>query len=564
MTNQKTLLLTALIEQLKDDVAPEMKIDDYFEIFSNEQILKEYDLSYEEIMKGTIGNGGDGGIDGLFLFANEILIDVNEDLPKIKGTLKIDLFVIQSKNTSGFSEDVLDKFISSANDIFSLDTDIESLKTVYNSELLLHIEKFRELYMKNITKQPHLNINYLFSTKGIEIHSNVIRKVAKLKETILNYFDSANFKFDFITAEKLLELARTRKKETFAVKISESPIGTDDGGYICLVRLDEFFKLITDEEQQIQKYMFDANVRDYQGSVVVNKSIANSLLNEKQYEFWWLNNGITILTDNASVASKTLTITSPQIVNGCQTSFEIYSYFKNHSVSEDKRNITIRVIKTNDDNLRARIIQSTNSQTSIPPAVLSATDPLHRNIEEYLKHHNLYYDRRKNFWKNEKKPIKDIISIASLAQSFKSMILQEPHIARGKPSSLIKNPKDYENIFNKEYELESYYKIVLLQRRIELLLNETDFLERGEKLNIRYFVQCHFVLKSLKKQVKDCTTTKKYLLLFNAFNFNAINNDAINNSIKIVHQIYIVNGRSDSTAKAKYFTEAVINDAMSE
>ena len=49
MTNQKTILLTALIEQLKDDVAPEMKIDDYFEIFSNEQILKEYDLSYEEI-----------------------------------------------------------------------------------------------------------------------------------------------------------------------------------------------------------------------------------------------------------------------------------------------------------------------------------------------------------------------------------------------------------------------------------------------------------------------------------------------------------------------------------
>jgi len=564
MTNQKTILLTALIEQLKNDVAPEMKIDDYFEIFSNEQILKEYDLSYEEIMRGTIGNGGDGGIDGLFLFANEILIDVNEDLPKIRGTLKIDLFIIQSKNTSGFSEDVLDKFISSANDIFSLENEIESLKTVYNSEFLLHIDKFRELYMKNITKQPQLNINYLFSAKGVEVHSNVTRKVAKLKETILNYFDSANFKFDFITAEKLLELARTRKKETFTLKISESPIGTDDGGYICLVRLDEYFKLITDDDQQIQKYMFDANVRDYQGSVVVNKSIANSLLNEKDYEFWWLNNGITILTDNASVASKILTITSPQIVNGCQTSFEIYSYFKNHSVSEDGRNITIRVIKTNDDNIRARIIQSTNSQTAIPPAVLSATDPLHRNIEEYLKHHNLYYDRRKNFWKNEKKPIKDIISIASLAQSFKSMIIQEPHIARGKPSSLIKNDHDYKNIFNKEHELESYYKIVLLQRRIELLLNDAEYLERGDKLNIRYFVQCHFVLKSLKKQAKDFADIKKYLLLFNALDFNAIQDNDINNSIKKVYQIYIDNGRSDSTAKAKYFTEAVVNDAKSE
>lgn len=406
--------------------------------------------------------------------------------------------------------------------------------------------------------------NYLYSSKGTEIHNNVKRKVEKLEETILNYFDSAIFEFNFITAEKLLELARTRKKETFALKITESPIGTDDGGYICLVRLDEYFKLITDDEHQIQKYLFDANVRDYQGSVVVNKSIANSLLNEKEYEFWWLNNGITILTDNATVSSKILTITSPQIVNGCQTSFEIYSYFKKHSVSEDKRNITIRVIKTNDDTIRARIIQSTNSQTSIPPAVLSATDPLHRNIEEYLKHHNLYYDRRKNYWKNEKKPIKDIISIASLAQSFKSMIIQEPHIARGKPSSLIKNENDYKAIFNKKYELKSYYKIVLLQRRIEHLLNESDFLERGEKLNVRYFVQCHFVLKIINKQAKDYSKIEDYLQLFNSIDFDAINDDIIKDSIKIVHQIYIDKGRSDSTAKAKYFTEAVVNNATNE
>ena len=172
MTNQKTILLTALIKQLKDDVAPEMKIDDYFEIFSNEQILKEYDLSYEEIMRGTIGSGGDGGIDGLFLFANEILIDVNEDLPKIKGSLKIDLFIIQSKNTSGFSEDVLDKFIASANDIFSLENEINFLKPVYNADLLVHVEKFRELYMNNITKQPELNINYLVTFKSVYIMAN--------------------------------------------------------------------------------------------------------------------------------------------------------------------------------------------------------------------------------------------------------------------------------------------------------------------------------------------------------------------------------------------------------
>lgn len=562
MMRQKTILLTTLIEQLKQDVAPEMKINDYFEIFSNEQILKEYDLSYEEIMKGTIGNGGDGGIDGIFIFANEILLDVNDDLPKFRGELTIDLFIIQSKNKTSFDEEVLNKFIASANDVFALEKEVDSLHSVYNSELLSHVEKFRKLYMDNLTKQPQFNINYYYSSKGIEIHNNVHRKVEQLKDVILKYFDSSNFEFNFVTADKLLDLARTRKKETFSLKISESPIGTDDGGYICLVRLDEYFKLITDDDKQIQKYMFDANVRDYQGSIVVNKSIANSLLNEKNYEFWWLNNGVTILTENASVASKILTITSPQIVNGCQTSYEIYSYFKKHSIKEDNRNITIRVIKTSDDTIRARIIQSTNSQTSIPPAVLSATDPLHRNIEEYLKHYNLYYDRRKNYWKNEKKPIKDIVTIASLAQAFKSMIAQEPHISRSKPSSLVKNDEDYKQIFNNEYELESYYKIILIQRRIEALLSETDYFEKGDILNIRYSVQCHFVLKNRKNKLKTFDDIKAYLIGFNSVDYMGLEDNNVKESIRKVHQIYIDKGRSDSVAKAKYFTEAVVEDAM--
>ena len=562
MPNQKTILLTKLIEQLKQDVAPEMRIDDYFELFSNEQILKEYDLSYEEIIKGTIGNGGDGGIDGIFIFANEILIDVNDELPKFKGELKIYLFIIQSKNQSSFDEDVLNKFVASAKDIFALDKEIGSLRSVYNAELLSYVEIFRKLYMENITKQPQLKINYFYSAKGIEIHNNVSRKVQQLKDTILYYFDSSDFDFIFVTADKLLELARTRKKETFSLKISETPIGTDDGGYICLVRLDEYFKLITDDDKQIQKYMFDANVRDYQGSTVVNKSIANSLLNEKQFEFWWLNNGVTILSENASVASKILTITSPQIVNGCKTSYEIYSYFKKHSIKEDSRNITIRVIKTSDDAIRARVIQSTNSQTSIPPAVLTATDPLHRNIEEYFKHYNLYYDRRKNYWKNEKKPIKDIVSIATLAQSFKSMIIQEPHISRSKPSSLVKNDEDYKQIFNSEYDLDNYYRIILIQRRIEALLNEAEHLEKGDKLNIRYFVQCHFVLKNRENKVREPHNIKDYLLAFKSVDYMKLDDEKIKDSIQRVHEIYIKKGRSDSVAKAKYFTEAVVDDAM--
>lgn len=328
MSNQNSFLLSTLISQLNLEIAPDMREDDFFEIFSNEQILKEYDLSYDEILKGTIGKSGDGGIDGFFIFANDALLDVEETLPKFKGDLRIDLFIIQSKNVSSFKESVIEKFMSSAEDIFALETDMDSLKSVYNSDLLKHVSLLREVYLKNLSKHPEFNIKYYYSSKGDEIHPKVYRKVESLGNMIKRFFSNAKFEFEFITAENLIKLSRKKAKDSMNLKLKENPITTEDGGYICIAKLDDYFNFITDENKLIQKYMFDANVRDYQGATVVNKDIFNTLQIEKDFEFWWLNNGVTILTEKASLSSKTLTLQEPQIVNGCQTSFEIYSYYK--------------------------------------------------------------------------------------------------------------------------------------------------------------------------------------------------------------------------------------------
>lgn len=560
MANQNSIILSTLITQLKSEIAPEMREDDYFEIFSNEQIIKEYDLSYEEILKGTLGKSGDGGIDGFFIFANDALLDTDETIPKFRGDLKIDLYLVQSKNETGFGEGVIQKFVSSAEDIFSLEKTTESLKAVYNEDLLQHVDLFRSLYMSNITKQPELNINYFYTSKGEEVHPNVTRKVSTLEAVIKTFFNNANFNFEFLTAEKLLKLSRKKPKESFSLKLKENPITTDDGGYICIAKLDEYFSFITDEENAIQKYMFDANVRDYQGATIVNKDISNTLQNEGEFEFWWLNNGITILTDKASVSSKILTLSEPQIVNGCQTSFEIYSYFKKKElVGADSRSLTIRVIVTTDEKIKSKIIKSTNSQTAIPAAVLSATDQIHRRIEEYFKHNGLYYDRRKNYWKNEQKPIKDIISISLLSQTFKAMILQEPHISRAKPSSLIKNEEDYNKIFNQGYNIEGYLKLMKLQRRIEGILNAADYLGKGEVLNIRYFVYLHFVLSNRENKLESVDgKVNQYLNEFIRKDFESIEDKEIERSIENVFKIYKKLGGTDATAKAKYFTENVI------
>ena len=430
---------------------------------------------------------------------------------------------------------------------------------MYNTDLLKHADIFRKLYLENLTKVPELKFNYFYASRGLEIHPNVSRKVDSLEGTIKSLFTSADFDFQFMTAENLFTLSKKKQKKSFTLKLKENPITTDDGGYICLSRLDDYFDFITDEKKMIQKYLFDANVRDYQGSVVVNKEIYKSLSEEKEFEFWWLNNGITIVADRASVSSKILSLTNPQIVNGCQTSYEIFSYFEKNDIQEDKRSLTIRVIVTEDDTVKSKVIKSTNSQTSISPAVLSATDPIHRSIEDYFKHNGLFYDRRKNYWKNEKKPKNDIIPISLLAQTFKAMILQEPHISRSKPSSLVKNEDDYKLIFNTDYDLKGYLKLIQIQRLIEKALKSTSYIEKGDSLNIRYFVYLYFVLSQRNNKLRVVNNVKKYLDEFIEIDFDV---NRIDDSIKCVYEIFEKKGKTDGTAKSKGFTEEVINCAM--
>jgi hypothetical protein len=116
------------------------------------------------------------------------------------------------------------------------------------------------------------------------------------------------------------------------------------------------------------------------------------------------NNGVTILAEQASAQDESLTIRKPIVVNGLQTSHEIHRFFS-AGKNDDARNrcVQVRVIEIEDDARRDRVIKATNSQTGIKPASLPATEPLQRKIEDYLLQQGIYYDRRKDFWRNKGK-----------------------------------------------------------------------------------------------------------------------------------------------------------------
>lgn len=138
--------------------------------------------------------------------------------------------------------------------------------------------------------------------------------------------------------------------------------------------------------------------------------------------------------------------------------------------SEEPRSVLVRVLVPQEDASRDRIIKATNSQTSIPRASLRATDKIQRDLEDYLAPRGIYYDRRKNYYKNQGKPVKKVVGIPYLAQAVLACGLRDPANARARPSSLLKNDDTYEQIFNEDYPLDFYFKCVSLARRVEDVL----------------------------------------------------------------------------------------------
>lgn len=209
-------------------------------------------------------------------------------------------------------------------------------------------------------------------------------------DVVRERFSSAEARFEFLGARELLTLASQAPPASFEIQVAETPISTGSVGFIGLVGLSEYARFVANETGELRKSMFDANVRDYQGSVEVNKRIHETLEGDEPDDFWWLNNGITVVASRASLAGKTITLENPQVVNGLQTSTEIHEFFRARGEREDNRHVLVRIVVPATEESRDRIIRATNDQTPVPNWALRATDPHQRHIEKYFRASDLY------------------------------------------------------------------------------------------------------------------------------------------------------------------------------
>lgn len=471
-TNNNKIILEGCIAQYQEENQLQSVDSEIFELFTISQITKHINITYENIYNSIVDGGNDGGIDSILIIVNDEVVESIEELEEINfsNSTKTRFYITQCKKENSFKELTIDKLISSCSMIFDLEKNETYLEVRFNPDLLEKILILRAAWLKTSVKGGSLlvELNYCCIAPKIEISSSFASKRAQLEELIRDKCSTPEVKFICHSSEELLKFYQARKPSRFSLPFKDQPLSTSFGetgiGYVGTVKLGDYKNFLTDVDGSIKDYLFESNIRHFQGSTVdVNKKIAKTITDNNSNDFWWLNNGITVIAENPNQAGKVLSVDNVQIVNGLQSS---YSIFNSHDGStEDERSVLVKVIINKDKETIDKIIESTNSQNAVSSTALRATENTQRKIELFFLNEGYFYDRRKNYYKNQGKPASKIFSIQFTAQAIETIGFDGPHSARSKPTSLIKDDKAYNRIFDSSKQFKSYLNCCLILKK---------------------------------------------------------------------------------------------------
>lgn len=556
MSKNAQILLENLIEQEFRNNDNYSNISEYFEFFSASQILKNQGLSDDEVDNGIVGKGLDGGCDSIYLFLNNLLItpDVVEHISAPKDSI-LEMIIIQSKKTTSFGEDAVMKWKTISGNLLDLSKTTTDFTARYNADILEAFTTFRDTYTRLITSRVKLKFRFYYATLASELHPNVIQQSEELKDTIKGLFPNAVVEVTFVDSDTLFEMYNAVIENRVNLKFADIPISPNQKNYVALVDLKSYFNFIVNDEGDVRKSFFDSNVRDYQGKNNVNSSISETLHRADDNDFWWLNNGVTVLASEATlVNNRELQIVNPEIVNGLQTSMGIYNYFSENreALESEKRSILLRIIVPDNEESRDQIIFATNNQTNIPKATLRVTDPIHLQIEMYFKSRGLFYDRRKNYYKNQGHKPAEIVGVSFLAQCLITIFLKKPDYARARPSTLLNDEKTYNELYEKNNDLEVFYRVALLGKKIQKNVRSGSDYSSAEKSDILYYVLYAVIADVLGKRNITPADIKN-------LDMDSVTDTLIEDIRNRVYEIYKQHGGNGRVAKSAEFIQYIDN-----
>lgn len=354
-----------------------------------------------------------------------------------------DVFIVQTKYTDSFSSSALIQLGNGLRWVFQRPR--KDLDSLTNTALRDKILEYRALQSTLGPSNIRVHVRFVTNGDASALSSEFLQELKGIREAYGNDTFEA-FTIDPIGFNELTDLSKMQERQTRRVDAelkvkydANNPslikyYAQDLQGLVCSIPASEIARLVNENPDGA---VFDLNIRRFLGSRgAVNKDIQSTCTSiESSYEFWFLNNGITVVCDkvdpvtdpdNAHVKLQNL-----QIVNGCQTATTIALAQKEGKLAQDLRVLT-RIYQTQDPALVDRIVLTTNNQNQISSRDLRANDPVQVDMEHAFSIYGYYYERKPRQFDGQAIDLKKLFTNEYVAQAYLAIVLKTPSDGRAR------------------------------------------------------------------------------------------------------------------------------------
>ncbi len=377
-------------------------------------------IELEEAFDLITEGGNDAGVDAIFIG------DVNDY--DFSVTIFQGKYVFDLNKESNFPANSIQRVIGSIGAIFDPGKPIEM-----NDDLMPKVEDVRSLIADGYIP----NITCVFTNNGLKWNNDG-----------KNHIDNSGFpenqvKFEYFNHRDIVDSIQAKKGINETLQLAGKSVQEDFNfkrvlvGKMNVVELADLFDRHGDK-------LLDQNIRKYLGISTnrVNTAIQDTLLSDKRENFYFYNNGITMICSKFSynglqADNWIVKVNDLQIINGGQSCKTIlYTVKNNPAIDYSNAYILVRLYELSGegtDSLITDVTVATNSQNPVDLRDLRANDDLQKRIETAVAELGYTYKRKKD---NTLSPRDTTILSSVAAESVYSIWKKKPYQAKFKKNEL--------------------------------------------------------------------------------------------------------------------------------
>lgn len=371
------------------------------------------DLDGDDVFDCLTEGGGDFGVDA---------IHISEEYD---GEFTVSLFQAKYKNNlegnSNFPEEGIKSLINAINYLFNPAAKLEHI----NQRLLVKVEEARSLIRDGYIPQ----VRIIACNNGLKWNLSAQEAIDRAE-----FGDQVTW--EYVNHERLVKILQASKPVKDTLQLSGKAIVEDmEFSRVLLGRIS-----VTEIATLIERHgerLLERNIRRYLGlqGNRVNEGIRHTLTSDEKNNFYFYNNGVTLICDSFSYnalqdGDYKVRVENLQIINGGQTCMTIFKTLREPDLINKNAQafVLLRLYQLPRENegLVQRITYATNSQNPVDLKDLRANDERQKILEKDIEQLGFNYRPKRS---NTPTRSADITSGVA-AEAVLSVWRRKPHQAK--------------------------------------------------------------------------------------------------------------------------------------